>query len=231
MNPVVAAVMPSAGVGQRLGSATPKALQLIGDTAMLVHSVLQLDAAGIAELVVVAAPSDYLAQVRQLVADPRISMPVIVLAGGASRGESVRAALAELPQSAEVVVIHDAARPFAPPALFTAVVRAVIAGADAAVPALALADTVKLVDSSSRVVKTLPRRDLRAAQTPQAFRLSALLRAHERREGEATDDAELVEALGGLVVTVPGHPEAFKVTAPLDLVLAEALLARRRDVS
>lgn len=135
-----------------------------------------------------------------------------VVAGGATRSESVRAGVAAVPADAEVIVVHDAARPAASPALFDAVVAAVRAGADAAVPGLPVVDTVKRVDDGV-VVETLDRSTLVAVQTPQAFR-AAVLRA---ARGEATDDAALVEAAGGRVVVVPGEVSNLKITSPDDL--------------
>lgn len=138
-----------------------------------------------------------------------------VVPGGATRSASVRAGLAAVPEDAEVVVVHDAARPFAAPALFEAVVAAVRDGADGAVPGVPLADTVKRV-AGSQVVATLDRDELVAVQTPQAFTAAALRRAHSRA-GEATDDAALVEAAGGRVVVVPGDPANAKITLRSDL--------------
>ena len=143
--------------------------------------------------------------------------------GGTIRAASVRAGLALVPADAEIVVVHDAARPLASPALVESVVAAVRAGADAAVPVVALADTLKRVEGS-RVVATVNRAALVAAQTPQAFR-AAVLRAAHARGGDATDDAALVEAEGAMVVTVPGEPRNLKITSPADLQLAAALLA------
>jgi 2-C-methyl-D-erythritol 4-phosphate cytidylyltransferase len=141
--------------------------------------------------------------------------------GGATRSASVRAGLDAVPGSAAVVVVHDAARPLASPALFDAVIGAVQAGADAAVPALPVPDTVKRVEGE-RVVETITRDGLVAVQTPQAFRADALRAAH-RTGDDATDDAALIEASGGSVVVVPGAPANLKVTTPADLVVASAL--------
>ena len=127
-----------------------------------------------------------------------------------------------VPASAEIVVVHDAARPLASPTLFAAVIDAVRAGADAAVPGIAVADTLKRVQDG-RVVGTVERDGLVAVQTPQAFRAAALSRAHASG-ADASDDAALVEATGGTVVVVPGDPRNLKVTSPDDLDLAAALL-------
>ena len=139
----------------------------------------------------------------------------IVVNGGATRSESVRAGLGAVPAEADVVVIHDAARPFAAPALFEAVVAAVRNGADGAVPAVVVTDTIKQV-ADGRVVATLDRAQLVAVQTPQAFSAEVLRRAHASG-AEATDDAALVEAVGGQVVVVPGDPANTKITLPADL--------------
>jgi 2-C-methyl-D-erythritol 4-phosphate cytidylyltransferase len=148
-----------------------------------------------------------------------------IVAGGASRSASVRAGLAAVPDDASVVVVHDAARPLAGPELFAAVVRAVREGADAAVPGVPVADTLKRIDGD-RVVGTVARDDLVAVQTPQAF-AARVLRAVHAAGGDATDDAGLVEASGGRVVVVAGDPRNLKVTSPADLELAAAMLGER----
>lgn len=142
-----------------------------------------------------------------------------VIGGGPTRAASVRRGLAAVPSSADIVVIHDAARPLASPQLFRAVVEAVVDGADGAVPGVAVSDTVKRV-SGSRVVETLDRSALVAVQTPQAFRAAVLRRAH-LGEPDATDDAGLLEALGSSVVVVPGEYRNLKLTSPDDLATAE----------
>jgi 2-C-methyl-D-erythritol 4-phosphate cytidylyltransferase len=144
------------------------------------------------------------------------------VAGGATRSASVRAGLAAVPGDAEVIVVHDAARPLAAPELFGRVVAAVRAGADAAIPGVAVTDTVKRVDGD-RVVGTVERAGLVAVQTPQAFAAAALRRAHHG-ERDATDDAALVERDGGVVVVVPGERRNIKITEPDDLRVACALL-------
>lgn len=139
----------------------------------------------------------------------------VAVAGGATRSESVRAGLDAVPDNADIVVVHDAARPGASPALFAAVVDAVRAGADGAIPGVALVDTVKRVRDGV-VVETLRRDELVAVQTPQAF-TAAVLRAAHATGADATDDAALVEAAGGRVVVVPGEPGNIKLTTPADL--------------
>lgn len=152
------------------------------------------------------------------------------VAGGATRSESVRNGLAAVPPEATVVCVHDAARPLATPELFAAVVAAIAAGADAAVPALPVTDTVKVVDADGTVVSTPDRSSLVAVQTPQAFRADVLRRAHAAG-GEGTDDATLVERAGGRVVTVAGEAWNHKITEPDDLERARAWLERRQTAS
>ena len=150
------------------------------------------------------------------------------VAGGRTRAESVRNGLAAVPMDATIVCVHDAARPLATPALFRRVVDAVAAGADGVVPAVAVTDTIKLIDDEGTVVETPPRERLVAVQTPQAFRAVALRQAHATGM-DGTDDASLVEHLGGLVVTVPGEAWNGKITTPDDLARARDWLARSAD--
>lgn len=157
-----------------------------------------------------------------------------VVAGGPTRTASVRAGLAAVPEDADIVVVHDAARPFASRQLFTAVIDAVRAGADGAVPGLPVVDTVKIIEVRTNgdagsviphVVSTPDRGTLVAVQTPQAFPGSMLRRAH-RRDIEGTDDASLVEAIGGTVVVVPGEIDNRKITLPEDLDWARRHVSR-----
>jgi 2-C-methyl-D-erythritol 4-phosphate cytidylyltransferase len=178
----------------------------------------------------VAAPEDDVASVRTLLLDQALGAEVLVVPGGATRQESVRLALRSLPPDVDVVLVHDAARPLAPEELVDAIASAVRRGADAVIPVLPVTDTVKQVDDSATVVKTLERASLRAVQTPQGFRRAVLEAAHDAADPtlDSTDDAGLVEAMGRPVQAIAGSDEAFKVTRPLDLVLAEVVLARRR---
>jgi 2-C-methyl-D-erythritol 4-phosphate cytidylyltransferase len=146
----------------------------------------------------------------------------VVVEGGDTRSASVRAGLAAVPADADVVAVHDAARPLAPLALWRSVIAAVEGGADAAVPAAPVTDTVKEVGIDGSLA-TLDRSRLVAVQTPQAFRAAILKEAHAS-VAEATDDAALVEALGGRVELIPASPHNLKITSPLDLVVASALL-------
>ncbi|MEW2546540.1 2-C-methyl-D-erythritol 4-phosphate cytidylyltransferase [Streptomyces sp. NPDC047002] len=233
-----AAVIPAAGRGVRLGPGAPKALRALGGAPMLVHAVRAMAASRAVELVVVVAPPDGAPEVRKLL-DAHVlpeRTDYVVVPGGETRQESVALGLKALPDTITTVLVHDAARPLVPVDTVDAVVGAVRSGAQAVVPALPLADTVKQVEprgggEPEPVVATPDRSTLRAVQTPQGFERGVLQLAHDTvgSVGEgATDCAGMVERLGSPVVVVPGHEEAFKVTRPLDLVLAEAVLARRR---
>lgn len=146
------------------------------------------------------------------------------VAGGSTRSESVRAGLAQVPHDTDVVCVHDAARPFADRAVYERVIAAVEAGADAAVPGVAVTDTIKLVDDAGVVTGTPDRSRLVAVQTPQAFRYRSLVRAHASG-ADATDDAALIEAVGGRVVVVEGSPDNRKITVPDDLEWARGRVA------
>ena len=185
------------------------------------------------EAVVVAAPANDVAAVQRLLGRQVLGTDVWVVPGGDTRQRSVAAALTALPAHIDTVLVHDAARPLVPVELVTRVVAALRDGAAAAIPVLPVPDTLKEIESvgaSGRVVRTVDRTRLRAVQTPQGFRRDVLTQAHEAAlvDGvETTDDAGLVELIGVEVVVVPGAEDAFKVTRPLDLVLAEAVLAGR----
>lgn len=210
-------IVAAAGQGSRFG-ADAKQFQLLGDRSLLAWSVGT--AAVVSDGVVVVSPpgrplSDEVVRVAR-------GATLEVVGGGSSRSASVRNGLTAVPDDAEVIVVHDAARPLAPASLFRSVVDAVLGGADAAVPALAVADTVKRVRAGV-VVETLDRDSLVAVQTPQAFRAPVLRHAHSVG-GDATDDAALVERTGGRVVVVAGDAKAMKVTVHDDLLRAEAML-------
>jgi 2-C-methyl-D-erythritol 4-phosphate cytidylyltransferase len=198
------AIVVAAGNGTRFGG--PKQFAELEGRRVVDWALVA--SRSVADGVVLVVPADYL--------DVDAPAADVVVAGGATRSGSVRAGLAAVPAGADVVIVHDAARPFAAPALFEAVVACVRAGADGAVPGVAIADTVKRVAADGRVVGTLDRAQLVAVQTPQAFAASALRPAHAGG-GEATDDAALVEAAGGRVMIVPGDPANTKITFRTDL--------------
>ena len=220
MTPRFGVVVPAAGAGTRLGPGMPKALRELAGEPLLLHAVRRLRDCPSLGPVVVAAPAGELAAVTALLA----GFDVVVVAGGVQRQDSVAAGLRALPADVTHVLVHDAARALVPVSVVEAVVEALRGGADAVVPVLSVADTVKRVDGDGVVLATVPRADLRAVQTPQGFRREVLEAAHRAAQGGLTDDAGLVEAAGVTVVTVPGAPEAFKVTTPFDLLVAEAVL-------
>ncbi len=234
----VAAIVPAAGRGERLGPGQPKALRTLDGVPMLVYAVQALARARLVELVVVAAPPGGVAEVEALLASHEIGAPVLVVAGGEQRQDSVARALEALPPEVDVVLVHDAARPLAPSELVDAIASAVIAGHGAVVPGLAMTDTVKRValptdfggegQATEQVLETVARSDLRCIQTPQGFDRAVLTKAHAAAEDAATDDAGLVERLGLPVVVVAGSADAFKITRPIDLLIAEAVLRERR---
>jgi 2-C-methyl-D-erythritol 4-phosphate cytidylyltransferase len=210
------ALLVAAGSGERLGAGRPKAFVELAGRPMLDWSLMAIRAAGITEIVVALPPSS-----------PAVAGCVGV-PGGATRSESVRAALAAAPPD-DHVVVHDAARPLVTPEHFTAALAA-LADADCAIAAAPMTDTVKEAGPDRLVTATLDRTRLWAIQTPQAFRREALERALDVGEevlAQATDDAWLVERTGGTVRVVESTPANFKVTTPHDLRLADHLLADR----
>jgi 2-C-methyl-D-erythritol 4-phosphate cytidylyltransferase len=223
--PGVVALVPAAGLGTRLGEPTPKAFVDLGGRSLLELAIEGLHASGVIDQVVVIVARDRVPEVRS-------SLPadVLVVEGGRERVDSVRAGLAAV-SGARYVLVHDAARPLTPPAMIARVVDELRGGHVAVIPVLPVADTVKVVDADGVVTATPDRSSLRAAQTPQGFAASVLLRAYSAAGPElfATDDAALVERLGEPVRTIEGDRMAFKITNPLDLVVARALLADQRE--
>lgn len=222
------AVVVAAGSGTRLGGDGPKAIHTIGGRPMVAVAVARaLDSPSI-DSVVVVAPPGFEERVREALAP--IEGAIVVVTGGSTRQRSVAAGLQAIDGGVEIVVVHDAARPFASADLFTAVVDAVLAGADAAVPVLPLVDTVKRVRDGS-VVGTEPREELALAQTPQGCRLEVLragLAKAEESGLDLTDDAGLLEWMGVSVRTVAGEPGNFKITTAQDLARADEILGAER---
>ncbi|MBD0020714.1 2-C-methyl-D-erythritol 4-phosphate cytidylyltransferase [Gordonia pseudamarae] len=217
----VAVIVPAAGSGVRLGEDSPKAFVDLGGSTILERCVSGIIDAGIDAFVVVVVPAGLIARTRQLLPG------VTVVEGGAHRSESVRAGL-EACAGADVILVHDAARPLTPPEVFGRVVDAVLAGHEAVVPGLPVVDTLKRVlpgaDAES-VAETVDREPLRAVATPQGFTRAALLRAHADDAGLATDDAGLAERCGIEVAVVPGDPLGFKITTQWDLRIARMLVS------
>ncbi|WP_041574062.1 IspD/TarI family cytidylyltransferase [Cellulomonas gilvus] len=246
----VLAVLTAAGSGSRLGHVMPKALVPLRGEGLVVHAARRLRAAAgpdgrplVAHLAVTAPAAHVDALRTALSAAGLADERVVVVPGGASRQASVAAGLAALavaagprgPDPDDVVLVHDAARPFVPPALVASVAAAVSGGHPAVVPGLPVTDTVKRVAAAddtgaARVRETVPREDLRAVQTPQGFTWELLSRAHAASARiahdealAASDDAGLVERLGEPVWVVAGDARAAKITTAHDLAVAELL--------
>jgi 2-C-methyl-D-erythritol 4-phosphate cytidylyltransferase len=196
---------------------------------ILAHAVRALVADDRVGLVVLAAPEGLEAAMAEVAAGCSGGVPVVAVTGGATRAESVSLALAVVPEEFAVALVHDAARCLVPVEVVSAVVDAVLAGAEAVVPGAPVVDTIRALDPDGGS-RTIDRSSLRAVQTPQGFSTVVLRRAHATGDPGATDDAGMVEALGLHVVLVPGHPRAFKVTTAQDLLLAEAILAGAANV-
>lgn len=233
-----ACIVVAAGRGERLGFGLPKALVPLAGVSLLGRAAAAVAATRRVEVLVAVVPPGSEAAVserlagelaRSLPADLASGLDVRVLGGGATRRESVAAGLRATPADVGHVLVHDAARCSGRGAEVAGrVLDALAAGRSAVIPAVPVTDTVKQVDDGGRVVATPARSGLRAVQTPQGFVRAVLedahAAAHERGDEAATDDAGLVEALGGEVWVVAGHPELFKITTPLDLRVAEAPL-------
>jgi len=210
------AVFVAAGRGERLGEDRPKAFVRLGDLPLLAEPLRRLDESGLVEGIVVVAPRGWEEPSILLAEQIGASKVSACVPGGDTRAESVRAGLAEVPDEAAVVLVHDAARPVLPAEVVERVIAAVADGYDGAVPCLPVADTVKRT-AGGVVVETLPREQLVAVQTPQAFVASVLRSAFAGDVSAATDCASLVEAAGGRVKVVAGDERLQKVTTPADL--------------
>lgn len=237
----VIALVAAAGQGTRLGAPIPKAYVELDGVPLLARSVrLLLDSGRVDEVIVLVSP-DMQDTAARVLADAQLAdAPVRLVHGGGERADSVWAGLqaaaadaasasADASHEDAIVLVHDAARALTPPDMVARIVDRVAAGASAVIPVLPVADTIKEVDGDT-VLATPDRSRLRAVQTPQGFDLATLIRANEAyfassQDFIATDDASLMEWFGVTVVTVPGDAMAFKITTPLDLTLARAVLA------
>ena len=207
-----AAIIAAAGMGHRLGANLPKSLVKLIDKTLLEHAVANL--APVAQLLIVTAPAGYEAEYKKLLGEE-----VEVITGGVLRSDSIRIAIAKIPNNYEYVLVHDAARALASTRLASEVINQLIRGQQAVIPTLEVIDTIKEVDNQGYVRNTLNRASLKIVQTPQGFNRSVLERAHQASE-DATDDAALVEALGIKVKTIAGEDQAFKITTKGDIKTA-----------
>ena len=218
------AILVAAGSGERLGAERPKAFVVLGERVLLAESLERLDTSEWIDAVVVAVPADWedaaIALAEELVA----SKVAAVVTGGATRAESVRAALAQIPDEALVIIVHDAARPLIDDAVIERVLGPLGEGYDGVVPGLPLTDTVKRVERGI-VVETIDRSDLVTVQTPQAFTATALRSAYAAGDLlGATDCASFVEARGGRIRVVDGDVRLLKITTKADLALVASWL-------
>jgi 2-C-methyl-D-erythritol 4-phosphate cytidylyltransferase len=221
---VVWGVLAAAGRGERLGSDRPKAFARLGGAPLLAESLERLEGSDWIDFIVIAAPAEWEEPAILLAEELGAGKVSSVVTGGASRSASVREALAEVADDAAVVLVHDAARPLLPEEVIERVLAPLSEGWDGVVPGLPLSDTVKRIEGD-RVVETLPRGELVAVQTPQAFIASVLRAALAGDVSNASDCASLVEVRGGRVKIVEGDPRLLKVTSPQDLALVETWLA------
>jgi 2-C-methyl-D-erythritol 4-phosphate cytidylyltransferase/2-C-methyl-D-erythritol 2,4-cyclodiphosphate synthase len=222
--PSVGVVVVAAGSGTRLGRATPKAFVEVAGRSILSWAMDSVR--GISEPVelVVVVPADLVETAGAQLAS--LELPFAAVAGGSTRQQSVQAGLAALGDGVDVVLVHDAARPFTPVEVFERVIAAVRSTGSGVIPGQPVTDTIKGVDGSGLVLETVDRSRLTAVQTPQGFPRALLSEAYERAVEDVTDDAALVQQLGSPVSVVAGDPLSFKITTPHDLEHAEELAAR-----
>jgi 2-C-methyl-D-erythritol 4-phosphate cytidylyltransferase len=229
--PLVVALVPAAGRGLRMGGQVPKQFLSLGGLPLILHSLRVLQASPTIHEIILAVPqSDMDYCLEEIVAKHRFTKVNKVVPGGTERQDSVRHALEAVHDDVDVVLVHDAVRPF----LTERMVEEVVSMADArgaAIIALPMKDTVKQVGADQVIERTVDRTGLWLAQTPQAFRRDWLLAAHRKAHGagiRATDDAYLMEWCGYSVSVVEGSGENIKVTRPEDMVIGEAILASRK---
>jgi 2-C-methyl-D-erythritol 4-phosphate cytidylyltransferase len=216
----VAAIIPAAGSGVRLGTQIPKAFVELANMSLLKRSAIALGQ--LVDVIVVAAPQGYLENAADEIAT--VEVEKIVVVGGDDRQSSVAAALQAIPSDVDIVLVHDAARPLVPFRVIEDVVLAIRAGAKGVVPVLPIADTIKRLDSAGRVIETIDRDSLRRVQTPQGFARQVLDQVHSDPTHSATDDAGLLEAAGFEVSTVLGDERALKITTMDDIQHALSFL-------
>jgi 2-C-methyl-D-erythritol 4-phosphate cytidylyltransferase len=214
------AVLVAAGRGERLGDERPKAFARLGGRVLVAESLERLDGSAWIDAIVVVAPPEWEEAVIVLAEELALGKVVSCVTGGETRAESVRAGLAEVADDADVILVHDAARPLVTDELIERLIQALGEGYDGAVPALPVSDTIKRV-RNGEVVETPDRSELVAVQTPQAF-VGPVLRA--AAAGEGTDCSSLVEANGGRIRVVEGDPRLLKITTASDLALVESWL-------
>jgi 2-C-methyl-D-erythritol 4-phosphate cytidylyltransferase len=217
------ALLVAAGAGERLGADRPKAFVRLGELPMLAEPLRRLDESEWVDAIVVAVPGGWEEPAILLAEEPSAGKVVAAVAGGETRAESVRSALAEVPEEALVALVHDAARPLVTDEVIGRVLAPLSEGWDGVVAGVPVVDTVKTVEGRG-VTGTLARDNLVAVQTPQAFSAATLRNAYAGDLTGATDCSSLVEAQGGRVAWVDGDPRLLKVTTPADLELVASWL-------
>lgn len=217
------ALLVAAGAGERLGEERPKAFVGLGELPLLAEPLRRLDQSDWVDAIVVVVPAEWEEPGILLAEELSATKVVAAVTGGATRAESVRAALGEVPDEALVVLVHDAARPLITDAVIERVLAPLSDGFDGAVPGLPVADTLKRIEDGV-IAETVSRDGLVTVQTPQAFLLPKLRQAFAGDLTGATDCSALVEAVGGRVKVVEGDPRLLKVTTPADLELVRSWL-------
>jgi 2-C-methyl-D-erythritol 4-phosphate cytidylyltransferase len=217
------AVLVAAGRGERLGLDRPKAFAPLRGRPLLAESLERLEASDWIDAIVVVAPEEWEEPAILLAEELGCGKVSAGVAGGPTRAESVRIGVVEVPEDAAVILVHDAARPLLPEEVVERVLAPLGERWDGAVPALPVADTIKRV-RDAMVVETLPRNELVAIQTPQAFDAAVLRAAFAGEVPDASDCASLVEAQGGRIKVVDGDRRLLKVTSAEDLALVESWL-------
>ncbi|HVQ96170.1 MAG TPA: 2-C-methyl-D-erythritol 4-phosphate cytidylyltransferase [Mycobacteriales bacterium] len=223
--------MLAAGPGRRLGQAVPKALSLLDGLPLLSRAASALRDSGVVDQLVIVGPAGAAPDVQAALASALPPGAALVVDGAGTRHGSLHCALAVLAAEIDVVVLHDASRPLAPADLVVRVLKAVYAGADAAVPVVEVTETVKELDRDGRIARTVPRERLVRIQTPQAVRRILIDQAHAGCGPDGPDGADELAVLApaaAKLVTVDGDVDAFPVVQATDLAFAEAVLARRR---
>ena len=229
-HPFCSAIVPAAGSSRRMGGENKLFLELNG-IPVLIRTLQAIDQTQLADEIIVAAQSEMLEKVAELCHRAALHKPVRVVTGGSTRAESVLAAALEANKKARFLAVHDGARPLITPDGFDAVVRLALR-TNAAAPAIPVTDTVKVADSSGVVVSTPDRNTLFAVQTPQVFEASLLKAALQSAISDhltVTDDCSAVERLGKQIYLTDGSRENLKITTPLDVILANAILNTREN--
>ncbi|MGH9375355.1 MAG: 2-C-methyl-D-erythritol 4-phosphate cytidylyltransferase [Terriglobia bacterium] len=224
------AIIPAAGSGTRMGGGTPKQFLSLEGAPVFLHTLRKFDAASSIDEVVLAVRQDEQERARQAVAAERFSKPVRLTSGGSARQETVARALASVTSPPEIVVVHDAVRPFVTVEMIDRAVEAARRDG-AAIFGIPSVDTLKQVEHGV-IIGTIPRERIALAQTPQAFRYVLLREAFDRAladEFQGTDESSLVERMGAKVIILRGSDRNIKITKPSDLPVARLFIALERE--